>query len=79
MRTIHRKSTLALASATLMAGLLSAGATFAAEMKVKLSGDQEVPPVQTQASGNGTITVNDECLSAECHHHRRQGDGGAYS
>jgi hypothetical protein len=29
-------------------------------MKVKLSGDQEVPPVQTQASGSGTITVNDD-------------------
>jgi len=43
-----------------MAGLLAAGATFAAEMKVKLSGDQEVPPVQTQASGNGTITVNED-------------------
>jgi CHRD domain len=60
MRPIHRKSILALAGATLMAGLLSTGATFAAEMKVKLSGDQEVPPVQTQASGNGTITVNDD-------------------
>jgi hypothetical protein len=27
-------------------------------MKVKLTGDQEVPPVQTQASGSGTIRVN---------------------
>jgi len=60
MRTIHRKSILSFAAATLMAGLLAAGATFAAEMKVKLSGDQEVPPVQTQASGNGTITVNED-------------------
>ena len=60
MRTIHRKSMLSFAAATLMAGLLAAGATFAAEMKVKLSGDQEVPPVQTQASGNGTITVNED-------------------
>ena len=60
MRTIHRKSILAFAGATLIAGVLSTAATFAGEMKVKLSGDQEVPPVQTQASGNGTITVNED-------------------
>jgi hypothetical protein len=60
MNTVPRKSAIALASATLIAGLLAAGATFAADMKVKLSGDQEVPPVQTQASGSGTITVNDD-------------------
>jgi hypothetical protein len=60
MNTVPRKSPIALASATLIAGLLAAGATFAADMKVKLSGDQEVPPVQTQASGSGTITVNDD-------------------
>jgi len=29
------------------------------EYKVKLTGNQEVPPVQTPAAGNGTITVND--------------------
>ena len=60
MNTVPRKSAIALASATLIAGLLAAGATFAVDMKVKLSGDQEVPPVQTQASGSGTITVNDD-------------------
>jgi hypothetical protein len=60
MNTVLRKSTIALAGATLIAGLLAAGATFAADIKVKLSGDQEVPPVQTQASGSGTITVNDD-------------------
>lgn len=59
MNTIRRKSAVALASAAI-AGFLSVGATFAADVKVKLSGDQEVPPVQTQASGNGTITVNDD-------------------
>jgi hypothetical protein len=60
MNTVPRKSAIALASSTLIAGLLASGATFAVDMKVKLSGDQEVPPVQTQASGSGTITVNDD-------------------
>lgn len=59
MNTILRKSAVVLASVTI-AGVLSVGATFAADMKLKLSGDQEVPPVKTQASGNGTITVNDD-------------------
>jgi len=60
MNTVPHKSAIALAGATLIAGLLAAGATLAADMKLKLSGDQEVPPVQTQASGAGTITVNDD-------------------
>jgi len=33
---------------------------LAAATKVTLSGDQEVPPVTTTASGNGTITVGDD-------------------
>ena len=37
------------------AGVACAGAT-----KVTLSGSQEVPPVKTQASGSGVITVNDD-------------------
>jgi hypothetical protein len=49
MNTVPHKSAIGLA-----------GATLAADMKLKLSGDQEVPPVQTQASGAGTITVNDD-------------------
>jgi hypothetical protein len=41
------------------AALLSfAAAAYAEAVSVKLSGDQEVPPVQTSASGSGTITVN---------------------
>ena len=60
MKSVLRKSTIALAGATLIVGFLAAGATFAANIKVKLSGDQEVPPVTTQASGSGTITVNDD-------------------
>jgi hypothetical protein len=34
------------------------GVTLAADIKVTLSGDQEVPPVKTEASGSGTITIN---------------------
>lgn len=60
MNAVLRKSAIALAGATLIGGLLVAGATFAADIRVKLSGDHEVPPVQTQASGSGTITVNDD-------------------
>src|SRR5690606_36016558 len=32
----------------------------AADVKVSLSGDQEVPAVETAAKGSGTITVNDD-------------------
>ena len=60
MNTILRKAEIALAIGTLIVGILTAGLTFAADMKVKLTGDQEVPPVQTQASGSGSITVNDD-------------------
>ena len=46
-----------------LAGALSvlffaSGVALAADVKVSLSGDQEVPPVKTSASGSGTITVN---------------------
>lgn len=33
---------------------------YAADVKVDLSGDQEVPKVTTQAKGSGTITVGDD-------------------
>lgn len=59
MKTIYQKSAMALASAA-MFGVLAAGTCFAADMKVKLGGDQEVPPVKTEASGTGTITVKDD-------------------
>ena len=32
------------------------------EIKVTLSGDQEIPPVTTSASGSGTITVGEDKL-----------------
>jgi hypothetical protein len=36
----------------------AAGVALAVDVKVNLTGDQEVPPVKTEASGSGTITVN---------------------
>ncbi|HTD90469.1 MAG TPA: CHRD domain-containing protein [Burkholderiales bacterium] len=44
----------------ILVGALFAGYTglvLSADVKVTLSGDQEVPPVTTSASGNGTITI----------------------
>ena len=38
--------------------ILQSGLALADDMKVSLSGSQEVPPVTTSASGSGTITVN---------------------
>ena len=49
---------LAAAIALALAGYTSA--TLGADVKVTLSGDQEVPPVKTSASGSGTITVGDD-------------------
>lgn len=53
-----------LLAAGLLFGALSAGMAFAADVKVVLSGANEVPPVTTSASGGGTITVgNDGSIS----------------
>ncbi|HEY6044486.1 MAG TPA: CHRD domain-containing protein [Nitrosospira sp.] len=62
METIFRKSRFNLAIIALIASVLAGGSGIASanEIKVNLSGDQEVPPVKTSASGNGTITVNDD-------------------
>jgi hypothetical protein len=60
LNPLLRRSRIAFAGATLIAGLLASGTIFSADMKVKFSGDQEVPPVQTSASGSGTITVKDD-------------------
>jgi hypothetical protein len=60
MRLVLRNLGIAIANATLVAGLFAAGTTLAASITVKLTGAQEVPPVQTSASGTGTIMVNDD-------------------
>ncbi len=59
--TIH-SSRLNLATVTLFAGILAAGTgiAMAGEISTTLTGDQEVPPVQTSASGKGTIKVEDD-------------------
>ena len=58
MSIILRNSRFALVILAFMAGFSSVAT--AGDMRIKLSGDQEVPPVQTSASGNGTITVEDD-------------------
>jgi hypothetical protein len=47
------------ALAVALAGLYSVAA-LGADVKVTLSGDQEVPAVKTAATGSGTITVGDD-------------------
>lgn len=46
--------------ATLAAAMAVAGAAYAADVKVNLAGDQEVPPVNTQAKGSGTVMIGDD-------------------
>lgn len=40
--------------------LLSSSWAFAGDSKVQLTGDHEVPPVQTSATGSGTISVGED-------------------
>jgi CHRD domain-containing protein len=47
-------------SAALMAGAFVVGTAYAADVKVTLSGDNEVPAVKTAAKGSGTITIGDD-------------------
>ena len=44
-------------AAAILSGALGIGTAFAADVKVTLSGANEVPPVTTAASGGGTITI----------------------
>jgi len=62
MNTIILKSRFALAIVALIAGAFvgGAGMATAGEIKVNLSGDQEVPAVQTSATGSGAVTVEDD-------------------
>jgi hypothetical protein len=53
LKSWHR---MALRGAACLA-LVAAGAVHAQEVAVKLSGDAEVPPVATKASGTGSIKV----------------------
>jgi hypothetical protein len=49
-----------LAAAALLLGALAAVPAQAGDVKVTLSGANEVPPVTTSASGGGTITIGDD-------------------
>jgi hypothetical protein len=45
---------------TLAAAMALTGVAYAADVKVSLAGDQEVPPVTTQAKGSGTVMIGDD-------------------
>ena len=47
-------------TAVALIGALAIGTAVAADVKVTLSGANEVPPVTTSASGSGTITIGDD-------------------
>jgi hypothetical protein len=47
-------------AAIVLVGALTIGTAAAADVKVTLSGANEVPPVTTSASGSGTITIGDD-------------------
>jgi hypothetical protein len=55
MKSIHRVASLAFTVGTALALTLLGSIAIAADLK--LSGDNEVPPVKTMASGSGTISV----------------------
>jgi hypothetical protein len=54
------KKTSIIAMACIVLGALACSAAGAADFKVKLSGDNEVPPVKTAATGEGTISIADD-------------------
>ena len=55
-----RRTLLASGSVVAMLFVALVGVASAADVKVMLSGSQEVPAVTTSASGSGTITVGDD-------------------
>ena len=54
------KKTSILASTALLLGALAGASAWGADVKVTLSGANEVPPVTTSASGAGTISIADD-------------------
>jgi hypothetical protein len=55
-KSVARLSALSFA----LALAVGSGSVLAETMNVKLSGDEEVPPVKTSGAGSGTITINDD-------------------
>ncbi len=58
VRSVARHSFLGAASAVTLCLAGLSGAVLSDEIKVKVSGDQEIPPVTTPASGTGIFIVN---------------------
>jgi len=59
--TVQEKTMMNYKKSMLAAALFAvAGLALAADVKVSLSGANEVPPVTTSATGDGTITVGDD-------------------
>src|SRR5690348_16504267 len=63
MTSLPQKLSLSIAAVFALLLIIATGcSTTAAEknegMKVKLTGDQEVPPVKTAASGTGTVVIS---------------------
>jgi hypothetical protein len=63
MNALHQSNRLGVLG-TIAAAVVSlaaySGMAFGMDIKVMLSGDQEVPAVKTSASGSGTLTVNSD-------------------
>jgi len=57
---LTRMNVLRMLSAATLLGVLGMGTAMGADVKVALSGANEVPPVTTKASGGGTIMVGDD-------------------
>jgi hypothetical protein len=62
MNALRKSKSLARISALSFAVALAigSGSVLAESMNVKLSGSEEVPPVQTSGAGSGTITIGDD-------------------
>lgn len=60
MKTLRRSTTVIAVSAVSLAfalGIAAPGTALAEDFHLKLSGSQEVPPVESSGSADGTITV----------------------
>jgi len=57
MKSAHNVARAAFASVAAAAFLFSAGAAPARDVKVKLTGAEETPPVTTSATGDGKISI----------------------